>query len=641
MKRKNLPKVLVISILFACISISFCSYAQEKYLEKEVDYLSGAPIIDGKLDSNLFFLPPRELPVIYISDDSNPDIPVSYRIAYGAEFFYVYIEADAEKLIYRDRAYQNGDGFHMVLARPMPQNQPSDEFYVLACSAVNRKSMEWSRNIFWYYNVDNIFRRTSKDTKLMFDEENGKISFELMLPWKDVHPYHPWISEGIGFNLCFVKAIGDQNRNQYKLLDAELGAENSEREYINLKFQDPEHTGNPQTVFMLQKNNVNNNEIFQGTAVTISSGNYEEELIIKIITGENSLLEYQRQPYTCNKGITIQQADINTNPVASGGYKVEWYSIKNKSKGESYFTSLPEFSQAMLNDDIDKIREKISPSSFYTLKHRVFEINTKLTEVRSYETCGEQRMAISRLLLLIENCNNGNDDIAEKRGFVRKAYQSILDQTLQPYIVYIPEDYDPGKTYPLMVYLHGSASDETNLLGVKYLIPEGFIALAPKGRGPSNCYTWDYAQTDISEAVDAVIGSYSIDTVNIFLSGFSMGGYGVYRTYFETPDKFKALAVFSGHPNIANEWSNGEDTYPDFTQKKYLKKFDGIPMFIFHGKKDRNCSFETTEQIIDKLRIAGAKVEFVYEDDKGHEAPAQETVNAFYDWVITILHNNK
>jgi predicted esterase len=639
MKRKSPPKELLMSILLACICLSFSTYAQSNYLEKEVSYLSKAPIIDGELDSNLVFLQARDLPVIYKNDDSNPDIPVSYRIAYGAEFFYVYIEAKAEKLIYRDRAFQNGDGFHMVLAKPMPHNQPTDEFYVLACSAVDRKSMEWSRNIFWYYNVDNIFLRTSKDTKLMFAEHNGKISFELILPWKDVHPYHPWISGGIGFNLCFVKAIGDQNKNLYKVLDAQLGSENSNREYLNLKFQDPEHTSDPRTFFMLNKNNIENNETLSGTAVTISSGDSKEELIVKILTGENSQLEYKRQPYTCKKGITIQQFDINRNTIASGGYKVEWYSLKNKSRGETYFTSLPEFSQEIINEEIEEVN--ISPSSYYTLKHQVYEIGRELTEVKPYETCGKQRMAISRLLSSIENSHNGIDIIAEKREFVRKAYQSKLDKTLQPYMVYIPEDYDPNKTYPLIVYLHGSASDETNLLGVKYLIPEGFIALAPNGRGPSNCYSWDNAQTDISEAIDAVIGSYPIDEKNIFLSGFSMGGYGVYRTYYETPGKFKALAVFSGHPNIANQWSNGEDTYPDFTQKKYLTKFNGIPIFIFHGKEDRNCSFETTEQIIDELKNSGAKVKFVSEDNKGHEAPGEETVNVFHKWIKANLHNIK
>lgn len=635
MKRKNRSVVLMMSTLFIYICLSLSTYAQLNYLEKEVTYLSKAPLIDGKLDINLVLLHSRDLPVIYKDDESNPDIPVNYRIAYGAEFFYVYIEAEAEKLVYRDRAFQNGDGFHLVLAKPKPNNQPTDEFYVLACSAVDKESMEWTRNIFWYYNVDNIFQRTSNATKLMFAEHDGKISFELLLPWKDVHPYHPWLSESIGFNLCFVKAIGNQNKNTYKVLNASLGSENNNREYLNLKFQEPEHSGDPKTWFILSKNNINNYEILSGTTVTISSDSYKENLFVEIKTGENERLEYKKIAYNCKKGITIQRSDINTNHFASGGYKVEWRSLLNNSSGETYFTSMPEFSQEILSEEIKNVKEKISPSSYHTLKHQAYEIGKELTEIKPYETCGKQRMAISRLLLLIENSHNGIDNLAEERGFVRKAYQSKLDQTLQPYMVYIPEDYDPDETYPLIVYLHGSASDETNLLGAKYLIPEGFIALAPNGRGPSNCYTWDNAQTDISEVIDAVIRSYRVDEDNIFLSGFSMGGYGVYRTYYETPGKFKALAVFSGNPNIANQWSSGENIYPDFTQQKYLKIFNNIPIFIFHGEEDRNCSFETTQQIIEKLSNAGANVKFVSEEDKGHEPPEEETVNIFHKWIKT------
>ncbi len=637
--RKHFQIVVLISILLSSMYNSLDTCGQSIYLDDEVNYLSKTPIIDGVLDSNLISLQPRTLPVVYKNEDSNPDIEVSYRIAYGAEFFYVYVEAEAEKLVCRDRAFQNGDGFHMVLAKPKPNNQSSDEFYVLACSAVDRQSMEWTRNIFWYYNVDNIFQRTSKDTKLMFTEQNGKISFELVLPWKDVYPYHPWISDGIGFNLCFVKAIGDQYKNTYKVLDAPLGAENSNREYLKLKFQDPEHTGEPETVFVLNKNNIESDDTLSGTSVTVASGDSEEYLIVKIMSGENNLIDYIRMPYDCKKGLTKQQFDINNNPVAPGGYKIDWYSVKNSSKGETYFTSLPEFSQEILNKEIEKVAANITPSSYYTLKHKAFEIDKELAEVKPYETCGNQRIATSQLLSEIDNGKNGIDDFAEKRGFVRKAYQSKLDQTLLPYMVYVPEDYDPKNTYPLFVYLHGSASDETNLLGVKQIIPDGFIALAPNGRGPSNCFAWDNAQTDISEAIDAVISSYSVDEDNIFLSGFSMGGYGVYRTYYETPEKFKALAIFSGHPNIANQWSDGEDIYPDFTQQKYLREFNKIPIFIFHGKEDRNCSFSTTDRIVDLLKKSGTKIKFVTEEDKGHEPPAKETVEVYKEWVKTTTKN--
>lgn len=613
--------------------------AQTGFLKSHIKYLSYPPVIDGVLDSNLVDLKIREFPVINKSDDGNPDVSPNYRLAYGANFFYVYIEAEASNLIYRDRAYQNGDGFHMVLARPKSDGQPTDEFYVLACSAVNKKSMEWSRNIFWYYNVDNIFVPTSKDTRMNFAEKDGKISFELILPWKDVYPYHPWLSEGIGFNLCFIKAIGKHGKNYYQILEDEMGAENSKRKYVNLKFEKPIHIGEPKTYFILNKNNIKGNELPSGSSVTVAAADFEEDLIVKIMTGDNYRLDYSRQQYKGQKGLTYNNFNVSNEQIPAGGYKIEWYSRNNTSKGNSYLTSIPEFNKKLFIEELAKIKANLTISSYETLKHRIQEIDRELREIEAYETCGKQRIAISEIKTLIEKGKKGVNVIAAKRGFVRKAYQSKLDKTLQPYMVYLPTDYNPENNYPLVLYLHGSASDETNIMSMKHLIPDGFIGLAPNGRGPSNCYTWDNAQADISEALNAVMQSYSIDKDKVLLTGFSMGGYGVYRTYFEMPNKFQALAVFSGHPDIANKWQGEENLYPNFTQIKYLKKFKDVPIFIFHGKEDRNCLFETTRNLIEKLKKAGARVKFVSEDDKGHEKPGEKTIHQYYEWVKKNLSN--
>ena len=638
--RNTIPglKLLLLIVGLCCFSTSI--KAQTETLREEVDYLSKAPNIDGELDDHLAFIKARKFPVKYKSDDENPDVKVTYRLAYGTNFFYVYIEVDAQKLVYRDRAFQNGDGFHMVLAKPTANNQPADEFYVLARSAVDKKNMEWSRNIFWYYNVEDIFKRTSKDTRLKFLEKDGKTSFELILPWKDVYPYHPWISEGIGFNLAFVKAIGKEERNIYKVLEDQLGSENSNRKHLNLRFREPVHKAETQTYLVLDKNNITEKETLTGVAATVSAEDDKEELTIRKISGENKLVEDFRQNFEIREGMNVQRFEINKAPIPAGGYKVEWNSRLNDSNGETYLTSLPDFNFLQLNNEIEKIKDHLSASSYQTLRHKVWEIERELAEVKPYETCGDQRLAISEVQHHIEQGKNGRDIIAEKKGFVRKGYRSQFDHKLIPYMVYIPEDYDPSKKYPLLVYLHGSASDETNLKGAGFTIPEGFIALGPNGRGPSNCYSWDHAQMDIAEAIDAVIESYSVDESNILLTGFSMGGYGVYRTYCETPGKFKALAIFSGNPNIANMWS-GRSDYMDFRQEENLEKFRNVPMFIFHGKKDLNCDFNITEGIIEKLNKNGAMVKFVTEEDKGHEPPGQESISSYYEWVNNNFDNNK
>ncbi|MCK4774587.1 MAG: prolyl oligopeptidase family serine peptidase [Candidatus Krumholzibacteria bacterium] len=605
-------------------------------LEEKVTFLETPPEIDGVLDKRLGVLPVREFNYLIKSDAGNPIPTVTYRLAYGVSFFYVYIEASADSMVYNDRAYQNGDGFHMVLAKPQPNQGPTEEFYVLACSAVKERRMEWTRRIFWYYNVDNIFIPTSDDATHEFHDGEGTIGFELLLPWNDVYPYHPWLSDGVGFNLAFVKAFGEGKRNSYKVKNATLGAENKPREYALLDFQEPALESGTQSYVIPKRNHIQLGDTLHARAVTLSASPGREALRVRIKSGEGATVRYHRVDYDCDAGLTPHDFTLESFTLPYGGYQVTWYSRENDSEGETGLTILPKFDAATLTDRIEGTKKNLSEGSYHTMRFLVREVEEDLQTVKPYETCARQRLQIMRLLDYIERSRQGNDYFASATRFVRRAYLSEIDNTLQPYVVWVPPDFDPNRTYPLIVFLHGSASTERNIMGFQRLIPDDCIALGPKGRGPSNAWSWDHAQDDVAEAIDAVVTGYPIDTDRIVLTGFSMGGYGVYRTFYETPEKFKALVVMSGHPDIANAYS-GESGHPNFNQSEYLMPFNEVPMFIFHGKKDLNVSFEDTEKLIDKLRQAGAKVEVQFDEERGHEAPSEETISAYRRWLDEVL----
>jgi S-formylglutathione hydrolase FrmB len=58
-----------------------------------------------------------------------------------------------------------------------------------------------------------------------------------------------------------------------------------------------------------------------------------------------------------------------------------------------------------------------------------------------------------------------------------------------------------------------------------------------------------------------------------------MGGYGALRTFHEQPKLFKAVAVFSGHPNLLNSWQD-TTVYPNILSGQYLASFKNTPVFI-------------------------------------------------------------
>lgn len=607
-------------------------------LEPEVGYIGDAPEIDGRLDDRLAeLLPVRAFTHYRKRDESNPTTEASFRIGYGSSFLYLYVEAEAESLTYRDRAYQFGDGFSMVIARPMPDGTPTEEFYVIACSAVNRPDKEWSRRIVWYYNIDTIFLRLSRDARLEFAQFDGRIGFELLLPWADIHPYHPWLSDGIGFNLSLIRAVGD-SRNEHIVVPDAVGAELRPRRYALLRFEPAPDSG-PRATFVLPARN----HCFAGapvsaTAASSGGGVGDDDVIVRVRSGEGDLVGWSRAQYRCEDAVTRHEFELDTAELLPGGYMLEWYSRINDSRGESPLTVFPAFSSDEWKRRLGKVPVSVPRGACATIELEAEEIEEGLRELYAYEASGALRLRIERLETLMNHAEAGEDPYAEKRGFFRRGFRSGFDGRLQPYGIRIPGDFDPGKRYPLMVYLHGSASDETDIIGKTFLTDGGFIEVAPFGRGESNMYVSDESQADIAEVIDDVILNYPVDESRIILAGFSMGGYGVLRTFYQTPERFRALVVFSADPDLANRWSGG--SYPDFTRDEFLRDFEGVPVFVFHGEQDRNAPFESAALAVEKLRAAGARVEFVTEQDTGHEAPGEETVEAYHAWLDAVLEDD-
>ena len=111
----------------------------------------------------------------------------------------------------------------------------------------------------------------------------------------------------------------------------------------------------------------------------------------------------------------------------------------------------------------------------------------------------------------------GKDPFAGLHGDFRKAYRSTVDQTLQPYRLFIPDNYDAAKPAPMVVALHGMGGDENSMFDSygKELTRDaqghGFIVVAPKGRAPASMYRGS-AEKDVLDVMKEVERDYKIDT---------------------------------------------------------------------------------------------------------------------------------
>jgi predicted esterase len=340
--------------------------------------------------------------------------------------------------------------------------------------------------------------------------------------------------------------------------------------------------------------------------------------------------------YRCDPGVTRHEFTVIPDDLAQGDYVLEWKAGTAESQGDIKVTVLPRFDRKVIDSKLEGAKGTIPEGSYTTLEFKIQRLERLLDRLPPYEVASAERRIFGRVMEQLDLASRGEDPYAAVTGALRRAFRSKLDGTLQPYVVRIPEAYDPHKEYPLLVFLHGSASTETDILGFPYLSPGGMIEIGPFGRGRSNGFATAEAQFDIAEAIDDAIANYPIDTDRVILTGFSMGGYGAYRTFYETPYRFVAVAVFSGGPALGRAFApDGEP--PSFLDEEMLEPFRGLPIFIFHGEKDLNVSYGQTLELVEKLEAAGARVEFRSDPWRGHESPPEGIIEEYHQWLRSVL----
>lgn len=615
-------KIYVLFVFSFFLSVFYCTDSLK------INYLERIPVIDGKPDTFIKNLILNKFSFVE-STDSNIVIPkAEYFISYNLQSLYLMIEVEAEKITYRDRAYQNGDGFHITIANPAAEGKETDEFYVLRFSPGENNKAADSR--IWYYNKD-LRWQILQNTKLATSEANGKIYFELLMSWKDIPPYQPFWKQGVGFNLSFVKAAGENEKIiYYALYDKKIQWEQNPRKYIQLKFIPPSVINYDDSFAELNKGNIREGEKSKCNFYFYSATEKTDNIGINIKTADNNIKRLNRENMFYKKGINQFSFELNTQNLIEDGYFIEWW-IGNKNSEFIPLTVLPAIDIKKLKIELINNFQNISSGTKNTMIFRLNEADEDFSKLKFYETAGELREKLKTIKRDFELLTDRDDFYKNKKGIFRRAYFEKKDNTYQPYSVKIPVNYNSAKKYPLIVLLHGSGQDDRGMLENADMSRGEYIEVAPNGRGVSNCFATEESQKNIEESIKDVIKNYNIDETRILLAGFSMGGYGVFRTVYEHPERYKAMAVFSGHPDLGNKWLEGN--HPDFTNKEYLSKFNNKSIFIYHDKGDRNCPYELMLKTVEKLTDMGCKVKFIETTGEGHSLLNKQNIDEYYKWL--------
>lgn len=203
-----------------------------------------------------------------------------------------------------------------------------------------------------------------------------------------------------------------------------------------------------------------------------------------------------------------------------------------------------------------------------------------------------------------------------------KSYSKSVTRTYKyEYLVILPENYDPAKKLPLLLFLHGAGERGDDLQVVKKHGPfkelqKGelqAILVAPQcpaGEG------WN-AEV-LSGLLDEVEKEYAVDKSRIYVTGLSMGGYGSWAVASFSPDRFAAVAPICGG-------GNPEDA----------KKLVNVPLWAFHGDQDTAVTLAKGQAMIDSLKEAGGNPKFTVYEGVGHDSWTQTYEDPeFYRWLF-------
>lgn len=232
------------------------------------------------------------------------------------------------------------------------------------------------------------------------------------------------------------------------------------------------------------------------------------------------------------------------------------------------------------------------------------------------------REALKEANAMLDAVGAGSDPFAARRGEFKKAYLSTVDNTLQPYQMFVPSSYDKSKAFPLIIALHGMGGDENSYFagygqGAFKVEAEkhGYIVACPKGRKPASMYIGD-AEKDVMDVLAEVRRAYNVDADRIYLTGHSMGGYGTWSVAMNHPEVFAAIAPISGGAN----------------NPASMSKIAHIPQLIVHGDTDPTVPVERSRVMVAEGKKLGTEIKYIEVPGGDHLSVVTPNFPAVFEW---------
>lgn len=195
-------------------------------------------------------------------------------------------------------------------------------------------------------------------------------------------------------------------------------------------------------------------------------------------------------------------------------------------------------------------------------------------------------------------------------GFVDR--QVELDGEVHRYQVFVPEAYEAGRPWPLIVFLNGRGECGRDgrrqaTVGLGKAIrrqPERWPFVVVFPQKPVKRTQWGDHDDLVQATLAATEKQYAIDPARRFLTGLSQGGSGAWELGSKHAATFCAVAPVCGYR--LGTWK--------------VKGLVGTPVWAFHGEADKVVPMAQSQLLCGELRKAGGAPALTTYPGVGHNS---------------------
>lgn len=199
-------------------------------------------------------------------------------------------------------------------------------------------------------------------------------------------------------------------------------------------------------------------------------------------------------------------------------------------------------------------------------------------------------------------------------GFFERYFKN--DRGIEhPNIVFIPFKYNPRKSYPVQIFLHGGIStlDTRQISNLLNKLDTSWNSVNTICLFPASWFLspwWSYNQYEnISRLLSFIKENYNIDENDICLKGVSDGATGIFylSNFYQTPFSCYVPLIGDMHSLTA------------LTDKQfYLKNYQGLSFLAINGKKDELFDISEVVPAMNELKKTAKELKFIVVDSSKH-----------------------